>query len=140
MAAGSDGKAGDGELRWAVLWHEPGPALEVVGHYDWLFDVDGAGPVAAFRCPCRPSEMLAVGAVELVRLADHRRAYLELAAGERSVLSGGRGWVERAEGGTLVWRERGPARLRCAMECGSWRLELVLERASGERWRACWAG
>src|SRR6476620_3805752 len=75
-------------LRYTVLWHhditEP--------HYDLMFETLPRSDLATWRSPTWPIEE----AIEVVRLKDHRRFYLEY----EGDLSDRRGRVDRAGGGS----------------------------------------
>ena len=97
-----------GKLRYAVLRHadvdEP--------HYDLMFETHPGSDLATWRSPVWPIE----GEVELTRLRDHRRIYLDY----QGELSLNRGTVTRvAEGscnlqieGTRIWHIELDSKLR----------------------------
>jgi len=78
-------------------------------HYDWMIEDPaapaGQGRLCTWRVAVAPSDWHAGGTLELTRLGDHRRAYLQY-EGE---LTGGRGSVRRVDEGeveVVAWSQR----------------------------------
>ena len=96
------------ELRYVVLWHDgiSDP------HYDLMFETSGDALLTTWRAqhwPTRPGDVL-------VKLPDHRRAYLDY----QGPISGNRGFVRQTTGGAYRLIELGTDR-------------FIVELASGER-------
>ncbi len=103
-------------------------------HFDLLFENPdqpaGQGALIAFRTAQPPEHWPSAEPVELERIADHRRQYLDY-EGE---ISGGRGRVTRVGRFTFYIDSFSPTRFagRLAGEAWSGRLDLALE--AGGRW------
>lgn len=83
-------------------------------HFDWLLDLagDDSSPLTTFRLP-EPLHELAPGAeLSAVRIADHRRAYLDF----EGPVSGDRGRVRQAARGVIRSMNRRPQRWDLAIE------------------------
>ena len=87
-------------LRYVILHHE---GIDEP-HFDLMFEVDPSGPLVTFRSPVWPI----VQGVQLTRLADHRREYLDY----EGPVSGNRGTVRRVATGTYeLARDAGSTRI-----------------------------
>ena len=80
-------------LRYVVLRHEGIPQP----HFDLMFETAEGSLLATWRC----DEWPVTAHSKLQRIAEHRRAYLEL----EGPLSGNRGSVRRIAAGTFQWDE-----------------------------------
>ncbi len=119
-------------LRFAILRHD---GVETP-HYDLLFETMPGSDLATWRSPVWPI----IEPTEVVKLRDHRRAYLQF----EGALSGGRGQVYRvAEGeceveqGQYRWLIREiviPGEIPTAGPGGGFVLQLLADE--GERWIA----
>ena len=112
--------------RFAILEHDH-PAL----HWDFLLE---CGPgLWAWRLEAPPEQGVAVSAE---RIADHRLLYLDY----EGPVSGGRGAVQRWDGGAFEGLERGEARVVVRLEGnrarGVWEMTRVAEVAWRGRWQA----
>lgn len=110
-----------GQLRYVVLRHTGyGQA-----HFDLMIEPSaGAAKLLTWRVPQWPLEDGAV----IAPLGEHRRDYLEY----EGPVSGGRGVVKRAAGGTCeVQRlEDGSVRVRFDRDLGEWQLESRASKVS----------
>jgi hypothetical protein len=77
-------------LRYAIL-HHTGVAEP---HFDLMFETFEGSDLATWRSPVWPVH----GVTPVVRLTDHRRAYLEF----QGEITRKRGWVERVAGGACA--------------------------------------
>lgn len=106
--------------RFVVLDHVDGPGPD---HLDWMFDVDGRGPLLTFKTPWNALSSsindAADNAVVLLGTPsdDHRRCYLDL----RGELSEGRGTVRSHSSGLFEM-----------IDCCDERTELRILRWKGE--------
>jgi hypothetical protein len=73
-------------------------------HVDWLLarDAEGRELLITFRLPRRVDELRPGEAMDALRIADHRPAYLDY----EGPISGGRGTVKRLRAGTVNEIER----------------------------------
>lgn len=94
-------------LRYAILRHE---GIDDP-HFDLLFETAPGSMLAAWRSPCWPLEMDR----PIQRLPDHRPMYLDY-EGE---ISGGRGSVTRAKGGSHIVRQDHPVLLIIELDDGT---------------------
>ncbi len=76
-------------LRFVILHHTGVPSP----HFDLMLETSPNGPLATWRCPIWP---LPAGETPVVRLADHRRHYLDY----EGPVSGDRGEVRRVARGS----------------------------------------
>jgi hypothetical protein len=117
-------------FRFVILHHvraEPGAS-----HYDWLFEIDGDGPLQTWAVDQAISAEHACD-VPCRSLAPHRREYLNY----EGPISGDRGVVSQWEVGTFGLLEQGPDFFRAAL-CGSrlsGRVEFVV---CDQQWRLRW--
>ena len=109
-------------LRYAVLRHE---AIDDP-HFDLMFERSPGSPLMTWRSREWPIAI----PLPVVRLADHRSAYLEY-EGE---VSGNRGFVRRVEGGEYELEEHDPGRLILAFPRRAPPARLVLTRVDLEQW------
>lgn len=96
-------------------------------HFDWLLDVADAphSPLTTFRLPSEIDAMPPGSRMRALRIADHRRLYLEY----EGRLSSDRGWVQRIAAGTI---------LELAREAGEWTLLVNWRRdADGDHTTSC---
>ena len=95
--------------RFAVLaHHHPVPGYPVP-HFDLLLEdpaLPGEHRCRTWRLPLDPTSTAAPIPAE--PLPPHRAHYLDHAG----TVSGGRGWVEHADRGTLVWLSDDPVRVK----------------------------
>jgi hypothetical protein len=85
-------------------------------HVDWMLAQDprGQGPLVTFRVPRRVDELRPGEALDAVRIADHRPAYLTY----EGPVSGGRGTVTRLASGRVAALDERP---------DGWHLEIAWE-------------
>jgi len=111
-------------LRYAILWHhdiaEP--------HYDLMFETLAGSDLATWRSPVWPIE----SPTPLIRLRDHRRAYLDY-EGE---LSERRGSVQRLAGGECQLQIGEDAIWSIKLLTGAPPTTLVIRRIDAEHWLA----
>ena len=100
-----------------LLLHEQEDGTQ---HVDWMLAQDprGRDPLITFRLPCRLDTLAPGNAVEAVRIADHRPAYLEY----EGPVSGDRGTVRRVAAGRV---------LRFSRQGGRWHLDVRWETSTG---------
>jgi hypothetical protein len=108
-------------------------------HYDLMIEdpaaAPGEGALVSWRIG-RPSwEWSAAGKLELVRVGDHRRAYLS----RGGAVSRGRGWVWRVDEGTAVVQLWASGRAVVELRLGRFRGAVHLDRLDGDRWTARFA-
>lgn len=97
-------------------------------HYDWLIDPGNGGELVSFRlrAPLEAGDE----AVEAVRIADHRRVYLDY----EGAISGERGRVTRVASGSWHRCEIEPDRITVEGDLGAVSGSFRAKRAAGSRW------
>lgn len=126
-------------LRYVVLHHQMGASDKIRdtdSHFDWMFDRgDALWTWATDQYP----ELTSTGPLEAVRLADHRRAYLDY----EGLVSGNRGKVSRVESGefeTIHETEDGFQFRVTGERCGIIRFQRTCAADIPERSpRWCWS-
>ena len=110
-------------LRYSILWHhdvsEP--------HYDLMFETYPGSDLATWRSPTWPIE----SPVDISRLKDHRRFYLEY----EGDLSDHRGRVERVAGGACDVQINEGARWIVTLKTGASPTRLLLQQIDAEHWQ-----
>jgi hypothetical protein len=121
----------DGGRQTVLLHHE---LPDGTSHYDWMLELEPEAALTSFRAGCRIDRLRPGQRVDVERVADHRRAYLDL-EGE---VAGGRGRVSRvARGRILALQATADAcGVLVAWEQGGPPHQLVICRAQGSRWVA----
>lgn len=122
------------ELLTVLLHHQTPPDLSppVASHLDWLLEnpLDPQGPLLCWRVVIPCDQWAARGQVELIRISDHRRSYLQF-EGE---LTGGRGSVKRVDQGiakVLDWTETGGT---LELTLSQFTGRVALRATAGDRW------
>lgn len=101
-------------------------------HYDLMIESPRGGALATWRIMLPPSHWAAARRLEMVRLADHRRAYLR----REGRISGGRGWVWRIDAGWAIVRRWVTAEVVVDARLRGFTGALILRQVGCERWIA----
>ncbi len=106
--------------RFAILHHDgiPDP------HFDLLIELTPGASLATWRSPIWPI----FEPTDLVKLRDHRRAYLDY-EGE---ISGGRGFARRMDSGSVVVHRNTPGEIEVSLDA----VRLVLRHLEEDKWVA----
>ncbi len=105
-------------------------------HYDWLFANPDAPAtpyrLTTWRVTVPPWRWPDRGELELVRLPDHRRVYLEY----EGPLTRGRGFVRRVDAGELQVERWSAEHAAVVVFLRQWRGRVLLRRTVEARWVA----
>jgi hypothetical protein len=111
-------------LRYVILWHhdiaEP--------HYDLMFETSPGSDLATWRSTIWPIE----SATPLIRLRDHRRAFLNF----EGQLTGQRGSVQHIAAGECEVQIGEDAVWKIKLLNGSPPITLAIRQIEGEHWSA----
>jgi hypothetical protein len=119
MPAMSTDPAPSPALRYAVLHHVGGAEPS---HFDLLVETEPGAALATWRCPQWPID----AEIEVERLRDHRRVYLDY----EGPVTGGNGFVTRVAGGEATVARQGPS-LQLTLDAAT---QLRLHPIDEHRW------
>lgn len=115
------------ETRTVELLHALPDAPE---HVDWMLERDATAPLVTFRAPRRVALLEPGAAIDLERIGDHRRRYLDY----EGPLSGDRGSVRRLGAGRVMSWTGGDVRWALVIDWGGGDARYVVEWVEGVRW------